>query len=750
MVGAADRPHKSVAVRAVGRLRGSRPGTDGVNVRILGMVGSARVARRGLGVALGAGLALGAGALWAGQGDDLITFGRGDQLRSIGFSTQLIRLASEDKPEHPEDGAPELGTEVGFAGAVSLGQAPSGPDDRRQRLEARGEVEAARGRRRRRRRRVDEEDGPRTPGAFEAQVARMQADVSTLLEEAEAGRAARAAGGGLEAAVLADTGPGLAVEAAAASGRDLPGAGAQAAAGGAYAYASGSARGRSLDVLRARRRRPGLLAARVVGEPVPEAVAASGGVGDPGLEATVAADPAATALLETQGPASFEAGALALLESVDQVGLGAADEGAAPEAATASLDDEGAVSPDALDLAGFGVAAGGVTYDHSLVAGLLDTRFESTADGSTTTESRYIQHRMNYQWAFGQTRDLVVSNIATFDTLRNRDDLDIAYTRQVGADGYARVTGRLEIQEQKLGEAEPDYVTSETAVEAGNDSFTGPSWDARLYYRDQDYAPQEAFYPDSHGYGGTAAVRASGDGVDGEYRITGDAERYPASPDQDVDRLFKELTVNADVDGVVDLAVYSSDQREKILRPGLLDSYQAWFTEATISRALDRRHTLSYGQTFLSRSVDTVSAFLFDARERGGRGRLAVRFDEQNDGAVTYTVASSRSRDKVFGDGIDEQAENHERRDFELYLHHGGRALDASLTLYWGATEYVTGSSALFPNQDRFGVALTAGYVISDRLRADLTLSFDEEDYDEFPENDNEAASTGLSFTYQF
>ncbi len=441
-------------------------------------------------------------------------------------------------------------------------------------------------------------------------------------------------------------------------------------------------------------------------------------------------------------PDAFAAGLGDLLADIE------AGEGSAPGQPPGDSTDPASIEgPGAFERQATGLSDSFSRFSHSLTAGLQDSRYESVPDGNTTTESRYLRHDLVWEKGFGPSVDLVVTNSLTLDKLRTRDNLDLRLGKQFGVEGFGELGGLLEIHRQKLGETEPDYDLREVSVSGGRDAFPNWGWDARIYDRTRDYAIADPFYFDDHAWGGELGLRASESGLDVTFRASLDRERFPDAPENDVNRRLQEWTAATRVYGF-DVRYLGLFQREGILLPGLQDPYRQWNQEFVFARRISPVFQFEYTYLTLSRAVDDVSAFLFDAREKGHRRKLSFATGKRLDGALTWSNSGLRNRDKVFTDAIDERADDQDRWDLDVFVHFVFGWVETSFSAYTGRTAYVRGQSAAFADQVRKGYALQATWRILSRLRSDFSLAVDDEKYPAFAINDNDATTTSLSLTW--
>lgn len=456
---------------------------------------------------------------------------------------------------------------------------------------------------------------------------------------------------------------------------------------------------------------------------------------------------------EEVGPDAFLARTEALVAAVD---TGFGDPGEGLPADVLPEGDEPAdvfVSPEELVADLVGGDRGGV-FRQRVAAGFLTTEFGSVSEGNTTTESKYLTHYASYEKGVGANGDILLTNEVTLDTLRNAEVFDALYSHQIGYEGWAEANANVKVHQQKLGEPEPDYTSREVAIAGGRDAFPNWSLDGRIYTRTQEYGTPDTFYLDFESKGIEVGGRVSEEGVDIEYRLNWDEERYPGFAENDVNRLFEQWNVFHEAFASrwhhFDVSYTNTHQREGVLFPGILDSYDEWYQELVMARRISPVFAIENAYTRQSRHVDLVSAFLFDAREYGKRRKLTFRPSEVFDGALTLRNASLRNRDKDIFDATDEKAEDQERDDWELYLHTARGKLDATLTLYWGETLHVRGESVAFPDQERFGYAFTFVWEFTDSWRLNFNASGDEEEHPRFRENNVEATSVGAYVTYSF
>lgn len=487
-----------------------------------------------------------------------------------------------------------------------------------------------------------------------------------------------------------------------------------------------------------------------LGEPVDEAVPV-----DPPADLAGAGTPPPGPLL---GPDEFARQTEELLEAVARFG----EPGAAPDL---PLDQEFEVVPEVVpedegelppggevlaDLDGYLQGAGlgtRVRVDQTVTVGILESDYTSVADGRTTTSSRYVKHLLEVNRGVGRRQDLKIVNELTLDQVRDREVLDVLFTRQVQREGILEAQGTLTVHNQKDGEVEPDYLTRELALTARRDALDGLSWSMRVYQRDQDYDVTDTFYLDNESGSYQLGARISQEGLDLEGRHTLERDRYPMGPTSDVDRILSEFTGYTELEGT-GLAYYSLYQREGVLRPLDLEPYRLWYNEVSLTRPVGTKVNVELKRTKQSRSVDVPSFFLYDSVELGRSLRVTAQFTPTLDGALGFRAVSTRNRPATFL--VNAAADDKTTEDLELYLHHGGRRVDLGVTAYVGDTDHASGQTEAFADFDRSGVAVSAGYTLSPRARLDLSYSRDQESYPSFPINDNDSRSFGVAGSLAF
>lgn len=383
-------------------------------------------------------------------------------------------------------------------------------------------------------------------------------------------------------------------------------------------------------------------------------------------------------------------------------------------------------------------------------AGLDQSSYTSAADGKSTTDAYYVEHTLDLQRTLGKDRDLYLVNTAKLGSIHDREELELAYTRQYGVEGEGTAGLRVAIQNAKDGEVEPDYAEAELSLAGSREVFPDYGWDFRLYGKTRGYGEVDPFYLDQEAQGLTLGVHGSEDGYNADLRFTFDRERYDQDPRNDVDRRVTEGALWGSLWGF-DLRADSSHQREGVKRGTLLDSYDLWATEASWVRRISPVFVYENAYLFETRHVDATSATNFDYRQKARRRKLSARIDAHWDAAFTFTSTSLRNRDKNFLDAIRETFDDQERREWELYLHYGSGRADAVLTLTRGDTDYIRNvASQAFADFDYEAFSLTLGYTFSARLRADASWSEDQTRYPTATINDTSSDALSLSATYSF
>lgn len=464
-----------------------------------------------------------------------------------------------------------------------------------------------------------------------------------------------------------------------------------------------------------------------------------------------AADPPAI-----RGPAAFSAGVDALLAELEG-GDDPGDEDVPWEsfeespATTRSLAEqvggaEGAADPAGiLDQLGFSRRQ----VDHQLQAGSLDTVFRSAIDGRVTTESRFLQHTFSVQEAIGDDVDVTIENVVKFDRLNDRNDFVADIRRQVDVEHFWNLGAGFSSYRAKGDPTEPDYDQKEFSFGGGKDGFPDASFDFRVYGRDLEYEGTDPFYLDTQNYGLELNGAADLKGTALDLYVLVERERFESAPENDVNRKTRNLGLSRTIGGF-DLRLGEAFNRETVFIPGNIDPYSEWLRELTVGRRISPVFAAQVARSFLKREVDTLSAFLYDGRERGRRAELAITPGGGWSGNVRWYRAELRNIDKDPRDATLESQDDQDRREFEATVSYARGKFDASVTRLDGRIEYVNGQSSAFANQEREELSIRVGWQPDERWRVEAWLTRYQEDYRAFRENDNASDSLGLTITRDF
>jgi hypothetical protein len=391
--------------------------------------------------------------------------------------------------------------------------------------------------------------------------------------------------------------------------------------------------------------------------------------------------------------------------------------------------------------------------DQSAAGGFMDSEYSSVANGSTTTESRYLEHHITLSKAIDHRSDIVLRNDFLADLLKLRNSTGATWARQVETAGRLGATFNFTRQDsnESEGEIEPDHVLGSFELSGGRDVEDGLSWDVTGYGSSLDYDSSDNFFLDRRllGAGTTGTYSVGNLELHGLHQV--EQDRYPDSMTNDVDRILSQISVTVLPRWDLEFIYTSSYEREGVVVQLDLDSYRAWTTEGIIRKLLGDRLTASLTFGKRSQSVDQVSQFLFDSREYYVWPEFDLQVSSKLAARMSYRDSAVRNRPKRFsGLSFSETIDDREVNDWEVGLEFAGRILDASFLGYFGRTRHVNGETEAFSSFDRRGFAVTVGFRAGRLGRGEFNFSEDHEEYITFPVNDNRARTTGARYIVQF
>lgn len=396
---------------------------------------------------------------------------------------------------------------------------------------------------------------------------------------------------------------------------------------------------------------------------------------------------------------------------------------------------------------------GGFRMEQSAAGGFQDSEYSSVANGSTTTESRYLEHHILATRALDDRSDLLLRNDFLADILKIRNTSSGTWSKHVDSAGRleASLSFTRQDSDQSKGEVEPDHNLGGFSVSGGREVADGLSWDVTGYGSSLDYSGRDTFYLDR---------RQLGLGVTGSYTIGPlelygrhvlEQDRYPDGPTNDADRILSEISVVSAPRRDIDVEYTSRYEREGILVQTDLDSFRVWTTEGVVRKYFGDPLAFSLTIGKRSQSVDQLSQFLFDNREYYLWPEVEVQVSSTIAARLGYRDAAVRNRPKApAGFPVSERIDDRDVNDWEFGVEYYGPVFDASFLGYLGRIRHVNGEQEAFASFDRSGLAITVGFRAGRFGRGEFTHTEDAEEYTTFAVNDNHARTTGARYVLQF
>lgn len=397
--------------------------------------------------------------------------------------------------------------------------------------------------------------------------------------------------------------------------------------------------------------------------------------------------------------------------------------------------------------------AGRLRVVQSVAGGFLDSESSSVANGSTTTESRYLEHHIQVSRPLDHRTDLAVGNDLLVDVLKIRNTSDVSWSRQVDTAGRlgASFSFTRQDSDEAEGEIEPDHNLGSFQLSGGRDTQEGLSWDVTGYGTSLDYDGVDDFFLDRRqlGVGATGTYVAGAVELFGRHQV--ERDRYPDASQNDASRILSQLSVLTTPRWDLEVVYNSTYEREGIRVQTDLDSYRAWTTEGVVRKLFGDRLTFTVTVGKRSQTVDQISLFLFDSREYYLWPELDFQVTPALAARVGYRDAAVRNRPKApAGLPTNETIDDRDVNDWELGVEYVGPVFDASILGYFGTSRHLNGEAEAFASFDRRGVAITFGFRAGRLGRGEFTFSEDHEEYPTFAINDNRARTTGARYVVQF